>query len=81
VAISPDVVSVFCRYFRPCDLLWSSGVRNVARKASSVSPDRDGGDAVPEGGSPGPSPRLPVPGRGFSFCAASVGGLIGTVLF
>jgi hypothetical protein len=37
VAISPDVVSfVHCR-FGYCDLLWSSGIRNVARKASRVS--------------------------------------------
>jgi hypothetical protein len=86
VAISPDMGSFIHRHFGCCDLLWRSGIRNVARKASSVSPttgikphDRDGGDAVPEGASPGPRP--PRPRRGFSFCAASVGGLVGAVLF
>jgi hypothetical protein len=62
VAISPDVVSVFYRYFRPCDLLWSSGVRDVARKASSVSPTA--GMATPsrlaEALSPPPASRLLV---------------------
>jgi hypothetical protein len=38
VAISPDVVSFIHRHFGCCDLLWRSGIRNVARKASSVSP-------------------------------------------
>jgi hypothetical protein len=85
VAISPDVVSFIHRHFGCCDLLWRSGISNVARKASSVSLATGMARnvtccaAIPEGGSPGPRP--PVPGRGFSFCAASVGGFIGTVLF
>ena len=62
MAISPDVVSFIHRHFGCCDLLWRSGIRNVARKASSVSPDRDGGDAVPEGGSPVPRPPRPRSG-------------------
>ena len=49
MALSPDVVSFIHRHFGCCDLLWRSGILNVARKASSVSPDRDGGDAVPAG--------------------------------
>jgi hypothetical protein len=82
MAISPDVVSFIHRHFGCCDLLWCSGIRNVARKASSVSP-RPGwwrrrlGRRKPW--PPSPVPR--VPGRGFSFCAASVGGLVGAVLF
>jgi hypothetical protein len=38
VAISPDVVSFIHRHFGCFDLLWRSGIRNVARKASSVTP-------------------------------------------
>jgi hypothetical protein len=37
VAISPDVVSFIHRHSGCCDLLWRSGIRNVARKASPVS--------------------------------------------
>ena len=72
MAISPDVVSFIHRHFGCCDLLWCSGIRNVARKASSVSR---------RPGRRKPWPPSPVPGRGFSFCAASVGGLVGAVLF
>jgi hypothetical protein len=61
VAISPDVVSFIHRHFWCCDLLRRSGVRNVARKASSVSPTTGmGDDALPEGGSPGRSLRVPT---------------------
>ncbi len=79
MAISPDVVSFIHRHFGCCDLLWRSGIRNVARKASSVSPTT-GMVATPSRKAEALA-RPPVPGRGFSFCAASVGGLIGTVLF
>ena len=82
MAISPDVGSFVHRHFGCCDLLWRSGIRNVARKASSVSPTT-GMVATPsrkaEALAPVPVPR--VPGRGFSFCAASVGSLVGAVLF
>jgi hypothetical protein len=37
VAISPDVVSLVRRRFNCCDLFWRSVIRNVARKASSVT--------------------------------------------
>jgi hypothetical protein len=72
VAISPDVVSFVHDRFGYCDLLWRSGVRNVARKASCVSlATGTAGNvarctAVPEGGSPGPPSPLP-PGWGFYF--------------
>jgi hypothetical protein len=87
VAISPDVVSFIHRHSGCCDMFRRSGIRNVARKASSVSLATGMARnvtccaAVPEGGSPGPRPPSPVPGRGFSFCAASVGGPVGAVLF
>jgi hypothetical protein len=37
VAISPDVVSFVYRYFGYCDLLWRSGIRDVAGEAACVS--------------------------------------------
>ncbi len=37
MVISPDVVSFVHHHFGRRDLLWRSGVRNVAGKASSVS--------------------------------------------
>jgi hypothetical protein len=81
VAISPDVVSFLHQYFGYCDLLWSSGIRNVARKASRVSlatgMARNSTLLRRPPGRRKPWPPSPLPpGRGFSFCAASVGGLV-----
>jgi hypothetical protein len=82
VAVSPDVGSFIGRRFDCCDLLRRSVIRNVARKASSVTlttgmaPDVTCWAAVPKMEALAPVPRLRP---GFSFCAASVGGVVGTL--
>jgi len=75
VAKSPDVVSFVHRQSGYCDLLWRSGIRNVAGETSSVGLATGTArnvaccTAVPEGGSPGPRPPFP-PGRRFHRCYA-----------
>jgi hypothetical protein len=85
VAISPDVVSFVHRHVGYCDLLWGSGIRNVAGEASSVSLATGTAwnvaccTGVPEiMEAPGPST---LSGGGFPFYAVWVGGFVGAILF
>jgi hypothetical protein len=73
VAVSPDVGSFIDHLFGCCDLLDRSVIRNVAPSASSVILTT-GTATAPSRRWEALAPCRPDSGRGFSFCAASVGG-------